>query len=168
MAWRGAPPTRRYITQARAARAKAELEELEREQMKELREAKKDQLRRQKADEIAAMRAALSPLAGPLLIEDTDALMTAVWAEYLLGKPSPTLELMARASLADHYLLLTPETPWTDDGVRYAGKQEEREWFFNAAKKRLDACGAPYTVITGADWDARERQAVKVAEGMLN
>ncbi|CAH0366076.1 unnamed protein product [Pelagomonas calceolata] len=45
--------------EARAARAKAELEELEREQMKELREAKKDQLRRQKADEIAAMRAAL-------------------------------------------------------------------------------------------------------------
>ncbi|MAW80933.1 MAG: N-acetylglucosamine-6-phosphate isomerase [Parvularcula sp.] len=120
------------------------------------------------AETHAAMRAALSPLAGPLLIEDTDALMTAVWAEYLLGKPSPTLELMARASLADHYLLLTPETPWTDDGVRYAGKQEEREWFFNAAKKRLDACGAPYTVITGADWDARERQAVKVAEGMLN
>ena len=53
------PSTRRYTTQARAARAKAELEELEREQMKELREAKKDQLRRQKADEIAAMRAAL-------------------------------------------------------------------------------------------------------------
>ena len=51
--------TRRSITQARAARAKAELEELEREQMKELREAKKDALRRQKADEIAAMRAAL-------------------------------------------------------------------------------------------------------------
>ena len=53
------PSTRRYTTQARAARAKAELEELEREQMKELREAKKDALRRQKADEIAAMRAAL-------------------------------------------------------------------------------------------------------------
>ena len=53
------PSTRRYTTQARAARAKAELEELEREQMKELREAKKDAIRRQKADEIAAMRAAL-------------------------------------------------------------------------------------------------------------
>ncbi|WP_428407403.1 AAA family ATPase [Hyphococcus sp.] len=115
----------------------------------------------------AAMRAALSPLAGPLLIEDTDALMTAVWAEYLLGAPSPMVEAMARATLADHYLLLTPETPWTDDGVRYAGKQEEREWFFNAAKKRLDDWGAPYTVISGADWAEREKQAVKVAEGIV-
>ena len=120
------------------------------------------------ADVHAAMRAALSPLAGPLLIEDTDALMTAVWAEYLLNAPSIKIEAMARRSLADHYLLLTPETPWTDDGVRYAGKQEEREWFFNAAKKRLDAWKASYTIISGADWDDRERQAVRVAEGMVN
>ena len=120
------------------------------------------------AETHAAMRAALSPLAGPLLIEDTDALMTAVWAEYLLNAPSIKIEAMARRSLADHYLLLTPETPWTDDGVRYAGKQEEREWFFNAAKKRLDAWKASYTIISGADWDDRERQAVRVAEGMVN
>ena len=120
------------------------------------------------AETHAAMRTALSPLAGPLLLEDTDALMTAVWAEYLLGAPSQTLELMARAALADHYLLLTPETPWTDDGVRYAGRQEEREWFFNAAKKRLDDWGASYTVINGTDWETREAKAVKIAEGMLD
>ena len=119
------------------------------------------------AETHAAMRAAISPLAGPLLIEDTDALMTAVWAEHLLGAPAPRLEVLAKESLADHYLLLTPETPWADDGVRYAGRDEVRQWFFDAAKARLDKFGASYTIISGADWGAREQQAVKVAEGML-
>jgi NadR type nicotinamide-nucleotide adenylyltransferase len=115
----------------------------------------------------AAMREALSPLAGPLLIEDTDALMTAVWAEHLLGAPVARIEALARESLADQYLLLTPETPWADDGVRYAGRDEVRQWFFGAAKARLDLFGAAYTIISGADWEDRERQAVKVAEAML-
>lgn len=119
------------------------------------------------AETHSAMREAMAHDAGPLLIEDTDALMTAVWAEYLLAAPSPKLERMARNALADQYLLLTPETPWTDDGVRYAGVQETREWFFNAAKARLDAWGARYTIISGSDWDAREQKAVTVAEGML-
>ena len=119
------------------------------------------------AETHAAMREALSALAGKLLIEDTDALMTAVWAEFLLGAPSPRIEATARLDLADHYLLLTPETPWTDDGVRYAGRRDQRDWFFNAAKKRLDDWGATYTIVSGADWDDREAQAMKVAEGML-
>ncbi|MEZ5894298.1 MAG: AAA family ATPase [Parvularculaceae bacterium] len=119
------------------------------------------------AETHGAMRSALSPLAGPLLIEDTDAVMTAVWAEYLLGAPSLAIETIARESLADHYLLLTPETPWVDDGVRYAGRQETREWFFNAAKARLDRYSASYDIVSGADWDARERQAIAIAERML-
>jgi len=93
--------------------------------------------------------------------------MTAVWAEHLLGKPVARIETLARETLADHYLLLTPETPWTDDGVRYAGRNEVRQWFFSAAKARLDAFGASYTIIRGAEWAERERQAVKVAEAML-
>jgi nicotinamide riboside kinase len=119
------------------------------------------------AETHAAMREALSPMAGPLLIEDTDALMTAVWAEYLLGASVARIETLAKENLADHYLLLTPETPWADDGVRYAGRDEVRLWFFGAAKTRLDLFGASYTIISGSDWDAREKQAVTVAEAML-
>ena len=119
------------------------------------------------AETHAVMREALAPDAGPLLIEDTDALMTAVWAEYLLGAPLPRIEQLARETLADHYLLLTPETPWTDDGVRYAGASDERAWFFNAAKTRLDKWGAAYTIIAGAEWDDRARQAMAVAEALM-
>lgn len=119
------------------------------------------------AETHAAMRDALTPLAGAVLIEDTDALMTAVWAEYLLGSPSRTVERIARENLADHYLLLSPETPWVDDGVRYAGQQEIRDWFFAAAKARLDQWGASYTIIAGADWDARTAAAIAAAEALM-
>ncbi len=119
------------------------------------------------AETHASIRAAMSLDAGPLIIEDTDALMTAVWAEHLLGAPVARLESMAKETLADHYLLLTPDTPWADDGVRYAGRDDVRRWFFDAAKARLDAFGARDAIISGADWDDRERQAIAVAEGLL-
>ena len=118
------------------------------------------------AGELTAV-AAVAADAGPLLIEDTDALMTAVWAEYLLGAPVARIERIAREHLADHYLLLTPETPWTDDGVRYAGDDITRQWFFDAARKRLDRWGAAYTVVSGAEWEERERQAAEAAEELL-
>lgn len=119
------------------------------------------------AETHAAMRAAMASQAGPLFIEDTDALMTAVWAEHLLGAPSPALEARARKDPADHYILLSPETPWTDDGVRYAGAQKTREWFFNAAKSRLDALGVSYDLVTGSDWIERTTQGVAIAGRLL-
>lgn len=119
------------------------------------------------AETHAAMREALSPLAGPLFIEDTDAIQTAVWAEHLLGAPLAELEAIAAKTPADHYLLLSPETPWADDGVRYAGAQETRQWFFEAAKARLGALSLSYDVITGAEWDSRTGKAMKAAERLL-
>ncbi len=119
------------------------------------------------AETHAAMREALSPLAGPLFIEDTDAIQTAVWAEHLLGEPIPALETFAASAPADHYLLLSPDTPWDDDGVRYAGSPKTRDWFFEAAKERLDALSLPYTIISGADWEKRTADAVRVAEALF-
>jgi len=119
------------------------------------------------AETHATMRAALAPHAGAVLIEDTDALMTAAWAEYLLGAPSEAVEKLAKNDLADHYLLLTPETPWKDDGVRYAGAEETRRWFFDAAKARLDRYGASYDIIGGADWSAREQAAIAAIENAI-
>ncbi|WP_425410625.1 AAA family ATPase [Hyphococcus sp.] len=119
------------------------------------------------AETHAAMRAALAPLAGPLFIEDTDAIQTAVWAEHLLDEPLPALERFAAQDTADHYLLLSPDTPWSDDGVRYAGAPETRAWFFDAAKARLDRLGLSYDVISGADWEKRSAEAEKAAEALL-
>ncbi len=111
-----------------------------------------------------AHRKTLSLSAGPILFEDTDPLLTAVWAEMLLGKSLPDLE--ARIELPDHYLLLDSDTPWEDDPIRYFAKQEIRKEFFSRTEAKLKAYNANYTLVSG-DFDAREEQACIVVERML-
>ncbi len=111
-----------------------------------------------------AHRKTLSLKAGPVLFEDTDPLLTAVWAEMLLGRSLPDLE--ARIELPDHYLLLDANAPWEEDPLRYYGKQELRQKFFTKIKAKLDAFNASYTLISG-DWAEREAQAIAVVEKMM-
>lgn len=112
-----------------------------------------------------AMREAMAPEAGPILIEDTDIIQTAIWAEFLLGARSPALErLLGRADFADHYFILTPEVAWVDDGVRYAGDEKVRRWFFDEALSRVRTMGLPHTVISGDNWETRTAQALAAAE----
>jgi NadR type nicotinamide-nucleotide adenylyltransferase len=110
----------------------------------------------------AAMRDAMRAEAGPLLIEDTDAVQTAVWAAHLIGEVPPALAAIEAATLADHYLLLSPDVDWTDDGVRYAGAEKIRAFFFTEAERRLKMTGASYDIIDGADWDTRRARAIDI------
>ncbi len=111
-----------------------------------------------------AHRDALAPLAGPVLFEDTDALLTAVWAEMLLGHRLPELE--ARIELPDHYLLLDSNVPWEEDPIRYYGSADMRQKFFDKIVGQLDRHKANYTLITGT-YAEREARAIAVAEAML-
>lgn len=111
-----------------------------------------------------AHRKTLAMKAGPILFEDTDPLLTAVWAEMLLDHSLPDLE--ARIELPDHYLLLDANAPWEDDPLRYFGQQNLRDKFFTKIKTKLDNFGAKYTLISG-DWAEREVQAIAVVENML-
>jgi len=111
-----------------------------------------------------AHRKTLSLAAGPILFEDTDPLLTAVWAEMLLGHSLPELE--ARIELPEHYLLLDANTPWAEDPLRYYAKQEMRDKFFAKIKAKLDAFSASYTLIHGS-FEERESQAIAVVEDML-
>lgn len=111
-----------------------------------------------------AMRDAMSEEAGPILIEDTDIIQTAIWAEFLLGEKSETLESMLRtAELADYYLVLSPDVKWFDDGVRYAGDEKVRQWFFDEAVTRLETLGAHFDIVRG-DWDSRAEFALAKAK----
>lgn len=107
-----------------------------------------------------AMRDALRGLAGPLLIEDTDAVQTAVWSQFLAGAVAPALEAIERGTLADHYLLLAPDTVWVQDGVRYAGDAATRAFFFEEAERRLKRLNASYDVIHGKEWKSRRASAI--------
>ena len=90
----------------------------------------------------------------PLLILDTDPLMTAAWAEMLFGEVPPELLGYGKAEL---YLLFAPDVPWVEDGTRFFGTPELRERFAAVAEDILVRTGVSYRTITG-DWDERERQ----------
>jgi HTH-type transcriptional repressor of NAD biosynthesis genes len=111
-----------------------------------------------------AHRKTLARNAGPILFEDTDALLTAVWAEMLLGQSLPDLE--ARIVLPDHYLLLDHNVAWENDPIRYFGKAELRKEFFDKTLAKLTRHGASWTLVDG-DYAQREARAIEVTRAMM-
>ena len=89
----------------------------------------------------------------PLVLLDTDPLMTAAWAEMLFGEVPPVLRGYPKA---EHYLLFAPDTPWVEDGPRFFGAAQERARFAAIAEAVLVEAGADYATISG-DWAERER-----------
>ena len=89
----------------------------------------------------------------PLLLLDTDPLMTAAWAEMLFGEIPDELFGYDKADL---YLLFSPDVRWVDDGTRL---------FAAVAEDVLVSAQVPYRVV-GGDWCERERQ-VRAAVGSI-
>lgn len=109
-----------------------------------------------------AMIRAAEPWAGPLLVIDTDPLMTAAWCEMLLGETPPELLEYGRADL---YLLLEPDLPWVDDGTRFFADGPDRARFAAIVERVLVASGARF-VRVGGTGDERERQAIAAIEAI--
>lgn len=109
-----------------------------------------------------AMIAAAREWAGPLLIADTDALMTAAWCEMLLGQRPP--ELMAQPK-ADLYLLFEPDLPWVNDGTRFFSDPADRHRFAMIVEQVLVDAGVPFARISGQG-EAR-LQAARAAIGAM-
>lgn len=94
----------------------------------------------------------------PLLLLDTDPLMTAAWAAMLFG--TVPQELMAYPK-ATHYLLFDVDTEWVEDGTRFFGESGERALFEALSEEMLIRAGVTYERISG-NWDEREA-AVRAA-----
>lgn len=92
----------------------------------------------------------------PVVLLDTDPLMTAAWAIMLFGN-SPD-ELFAYPK-AEHYLLFAPDTQWRDDGTRMFGTAEQRARFADIVERVLLDAAVPFTRISG-DWSERRRSAI--------
>lgn len=101
----------------------------------------------------AAMRAAAAA-EPPLLILDTDPLMTAAWAEMLHAEVPQELYRYAKA---EHYLLFDPDVPWVADGTRFFGTAELRAKFAAAAQAVLERAGVNWSRI-GGSWEQREAE----------
>jgi NadR type nicotinamide-nucleotide adenylyltransferase len=92
--------------------------------------------------------------APPLLLFDTDQLMTAAWAQMLFGEVPDELMRYPRADL---YLLFSPDVPWKDDGTRFFGTDESRARFATLAEEMLVRADVPFLRI-GGSWEEREAQ----------
>ena len=112
----------------------------------------------------AAHRKALLPFSGPIFVEDTDELATAVWAEMLMGKTLPSIE--KKINLPYLYLLLDPSVPFTTEETRYFDNEKRLE-FFNKIKAKLDDYKASYTMIKGP-WSTRNRTSKEIIKKLLN
>jgi NadR type nicotinamide-nucleotide adenylyltransferase len=110
-----------------------------------------------------AMIAAAAPYAGPLLLIDTDALMTAAWCQMLLGERPD--ELM-QAPKADLYLLLEPDLPWVNDGTRFFANPADRHRFAMIVEQVLEEARVPFVRICGKG-DER-LAAARAAIGVLH
>ena len=112
----------------------------------------------------AAHRQALLPFSGPIFIEDTDELATAVWVEMLMGKRLPNIE--RKINLPYLYLLLDPSVPFISERTRYFNNEKRLE-FFNKIKFKLDFYKASYTTIKGP-WSARKTACEKKIKALLS
>ena len=99
-----------------------------------------------------------------LLVLDTDLVSTVVYARHYYGHCPAWIEQAARERLADVYLLLAPDVPWTADPQRDRGeRREEMHALFRAT---LDEFGAHVVEIRG-DWPDRFTRAVAAIETLL-
>ena len=90
-----------------------------------------------------------------LLLNDTDHLMTAAWAQMLFGSVPDAIMAYPPADL---YLLFAADVPWVDDGTRFFGKGPLRSRFAGLAQEMLLRAQVPFVRIAGT-WDEREAAA---------
>ena len=109
-----------------------------------------------------AMRKAMQGFAGPVLFEDTDPLWTQVWQGLLTGHTPQE----PPHDLADLYLVLDIDQPWTDDGTRYQDDPVTRAGFQTAVLAQLDRFGAQRVLITG-DWAKRLERCRSAVEDLV-
>ena len=99
----------------------------------------------------------------PIVISDTDSLVTAAWAQMMHGAVPPAL-LAARK--ADLYLHCAPDTRFIEDGVRVYGDPAERARFDVIARSILHQAAVPMVEVRG-DWDERYRIAAAAVDRLV-
>lgn len=114
-------------------------------------------------DAIARAQATSTADGDAWVILDTDAVMTAVWAEMLHGGQDPYFSRLEHVS--DFYLVPDIDLPWVDDGLRYFGQTDIRRRFMDMALAELDRRHLPYAMVRGRG-EARINSALDALRGL--
>ena len=102
--------------------------------------------------------------ANRVLICDSDALTTALYAEALCGEVPAEVQALAHAGRYDLTLLTAPDVPFVAEPLRYL--PQAREAFYQRCVEELEARGRAYTVLRGS-WAERADTARAAIDTLL-
>ncbi len=105
--------------------------------------------------------------ANRVLIVDTEAVITGMWAKVYCEAVPPGVEtLMQDADRYSLYLLTMPREDWHDDGWRVHPAYEKRLQFFTEVRRQLDDLNRSYVILEGT-WEERQQKAKRAVKRLL-
>lgn len=113
----------------------------------------------------------LEAVKNPILICDTDAIVTQTFADLYFPLREKEFDVLAEQHIhayrqhADLYLFLKPTVKWVDDGTRL--HEHYQEFAAQRIKERLDKYGIAYAEIDHPDYDVRTEQAFQAVKKVL-
>ncbi len=103
--------------------------------------------------------------ANRLLFCDTELIVTQVWSEiYFHGHCQPWILWANHLRRYDLFLLMKPDIPWENDGLR--AYEHQRDGMFERLLQELRSRNLPHVVISGG-FEERTKMAVEAVEGLL-
>ncbi len=110
------------------------------------------------------LTAQLAPRANQYLFLDTDAFATSIWHRRYLGSTSRSVEKLAAKTMADYYLVLSPDVAFVQDGTRDG--EHIRQWMHEEFVKALTVAKQRFDIITGP-YESRAQQAISYLEKFI-
>lgn len=83
----------------------------------------------------------------PIVLYDTELIITKVWMEHVFGHVAPEVEQAIRTQPMDLYLILTPDIAAEPDPVRE--NLDKREFFLDWYIREVQQTKQPYYLISG-------------------
>ena len=88
-----------------------------------------------------------APYPEPIVLYDTELIITKVWMEHVFGQVAPEVEQAIRTQPMDLYLILTPDIAAEPDPVRE--NLDKREFFLDWYIREVQQTKQPYYLISG-------------------
>jgi len=98
----------------------------------------------------------------PFVFIDTEAYTTYLFSKIYLGEYMDEILEFGHNQEIDHYIVLSPNVDWVDDGTRVLGDQQKREQFFEEIINILQKQDKSFEVVEDMDYKKRFWNSVDV------